>query len=643
MLETHLCTNSRIGDTIMYLFKNSSGCRGTLFLITLVFVLGAPFAAGAADGKREFYNDSNETLILKKGDQEWKIRNKESLRIPVSLGDRFDVVPVKRAGQVTEHRHRPIYINHLEMSRRIVLSPRTPYIEMEQRRGQLSSGLDFEASYSGWDILKFNPMAVVKSYGRQIFEGLQPDTTTWKLEANTIIPLGFRYGGNINYFDGDEQTQEMYSYNSFMESWTAGLNVDVPIPKAKGLSAGLDFGYGESLEDTRSSNHVFIFKHHTAGIYEVSVTPEDAYLTAGFTGAVMRVNNLDDARKFVKTYGSHYAESVKYGATRSAWAAVEEEKYLEAKETNLNLAVSFKKGSDGTEKTSAVKKGDITTTKKSGSAAPKTDASGKIGFQRNTKNREEEILSDSKNRFHAYGGKGRLVGGALDVDDGNAVAVRADLKTIHNLITPQVFKNEKTEEDLGPKRDLIKQAVEEHLEKVRFLPEKKNVRGFRYRIQKIEFETDVDDASHEFKGELSAQFTMDGQSERFVLWTTKDQWNSKARREFTMPMGKWQIIEQAPHTSDSFSPIQLDLVGQIIDNDGEINVDCPTPGAWCDDPIKLLPNQSQRIDEIKGVTDFDFKMEHFASYAERMTLNVKVRVMPLPRPGNRLANSKVYR
>lgn len=630
---------SKVFSRLISSFAMSMG-----ILMILKFVYVAP-ASAADPGLREFYNDSTiVTLTLRKRStppQETTLLPLESKKLPVSLGDVFDVVT---AGP---EKASPIFINHLDLSYPIVILPEEPYREIDPRGNHVFMGRDLATAYFGFDLRKFNSRDIVSSTGSgRIFRGLQPETTEYELLAAGYVPRGCGYGDR-NRSQGEDSYEKIFTHDAFMKTWDIGISGDIPLGTSP-ASLGLNFAYGETETRTATTNSVYIVNHKKDIRYFVNCDPlgengipndVTPLFTQGFVRGVQRVRDAASANSFVNRFGTHYPAEVNYGGHRSSWVIIEESDYYEGLEQRVDFAAEVKVAA-GSQKVAVAKPpnssnpfddGSTTTTTSNNQTSP--GGSGGLNFSQVQKKEARDLLQKSKSHFWAAGGEGALVG-AWNVPSESAIPVSVVLKRIDKLVRPELFRSPMTEADLRPKRDLIKAAVDRAEDQIPTIPKPEQKRGFRFRFRKIKFEVDVDDLSHEMKGDITL-ITLTNPPTTITLWSSNGGWVNP-RRAWESP-GKWVEFEQKPEANGNYAPLILLVSAQLLDNDAGTGDTCQDGRPHCDDKISVsLEDLAKQIplDGLDGMKTVNFKMKGFKTHAEKTTLDIEVQIQPMARIGN---------
>lgn len=614
-------------------------------LLSSVFSLPA-IAQQANTGIRQFDNDSVLSAItLRKRSNpsvEIQIGKGGSKKFNVTLGDVFDVV-VDGPEQAP-----PVFINHLRTDYPVVIRPEKPYKDIDPRGQHVFMGRDLATAYFGFDLRTFNSRDIVSSTGsRRIFTGLQPQSTQYEILAGGYIPRGCGYGDR-NTSEGKNSYEKIFTHDAFLKSWDIGVSGDIPLG-AGPASLGLNFAYGETEVSNATNNSVFIVNHKKDVRYFVNCDPLDkagnpnfttATMTPDFVRGVQRVRDSASADAFVSTFGTHYAGEVNYGGHRTSWMTIQETDYYKGLEQKIDFAAEVKVAAS-TQKVAKTTPNSnpfepTTTTTSTDQTSP--GGSGALNFSHVEKQETRDILNKSESYFWAAGGEGALIDN-WNVPADSAVPVSVNLRRIDKLIRPELFRSLLTEAELGPARRLIAQAVDSAIAQVPTIAKPEEKRGFRIRLRSVAFEEDVDDLSHEMKGDIAINLT-GSQPVRKALWSSDDGWVDP-RDQWRTP-GPWFEYVQNGDAQGNYAALTLAISGELIDNDAGTGDTCLSILPHCDDPITFSTSALEqripldKLDEMKNLT---FEMKGFRTHAEKTTLKILVQVQPMTFFGNQLGSS----
>jgi len=451
----------------------------------------------------EFFNSGNKPVKVytssssQLGDLVTEIRPNSRVKVPVNIGDEFEVAVGEDFG-----RHPKIYIT--STSSNVVLFGNGPLKDV-QFLAEKFAILDYQSNQAGIDLTTYNPRNLVNTINKgRIFEMLDiVEGVDYRIVGGgKILKYGFEYA-STNLHEGSNEVTMSYGYSSFAKNWSVnvGGSGTIPIPKTPvSLTPALDFGYKEQESENRSFENSYAFTKEQKSVFTISVNPKQAQLESAFKDAVLNVSDINSANEFVNEYGTHYAKSIHYGGDRSVYVVMTKEEYKKAKGFGINVKgkigasmgkAGTKQGSFGSQQTSQKKTQDGEM------------AEGHFAVEYSEDREEQSALEKAVAKYRIIGGAGGF--DEWTVNEDNAAPVSAQLELIYTLIDPTIFKDKSAPAILAKARGLIETAVTNKIKGMPLLNAPlppPNI--YKIIIEKLEVTQEIDDANKKTKGNFTA-------------------------------------------------------------------------------------------------------------------------------------------
>ncbi len=496
-------------------------------------------------------------------------------KVPVEVGD-FVWAEAKNSNDYKTDR---IFINGARGENEpIYLSPQLSFLDFYGKLGnnnQANRFIGMAYNLYGVDITKYKPRRVIDGFTNgQIFKGIgnekRPSATrSYYLQksSGTILPAGYDYTGADSDQDGSMVTNEYYSENSFKKAWNLSLGGS---GSKNGVKGNVDFSYGEDFEKSNNQSYVYYIKEQTNRDYNITLDLNVVEFNEDFINRVESIKTTEDARRFVKDFGTHYPVSVTYGGRYSQYTSVSKSDYYEAKRKNLNLKAAIGTSSAENDREETSKPNNVIETKTIIPGKSKS-ASGSVGFSLNESQELREILSNSKSRYFAIGGT--ITSGQEWVAAGTKTAIEVELEEITNLIDAKILKSRLKAIDLTGKRELVADEVKKKIDQLKDY-ENRLERAYEMQVVKIRITNHTDDADKRGYGFIRARvsgnnniiplFEVPVKTEGFMAnWEIHFQ----DPNEKSVATRTWHPFFQKADTTGQFSPLTVDFSAKIVDSD----------------------------------------------------------------------------
>jgi hypothetical protein len=542
------------------------------------------------------------------------IDSKDDENFTVNLGDKITV----KTPENSKLSHPPIYINEVN-SKRVRIHPKVPYWGTNYDGRIKKEGLvDFGVSCYGIDLLAYNPMAAVSSFSPgRIFQGLTDGSTDYVPRSGKILVRGFDYTGTNNIGEGENSEQTIIGIDKFQEKW--GLSVKVEdIPIKPGLSGGADLSYSEMKKHSLKTTDIFFTTNQEKNVYSIPlVDEEEVTLTDGFIEDVEDLEDMNDAKNFIKRYGTHYCKNVTYGGHYNSYVVISESDYYSAESKDLNIGLSVKKSKPGTQ-TQVIKSPD--TLEISGSPKSSSGGSGGINFAYSQDKEVRDILNNSINKYYFVGGNGNFNNWVVNED--NAVAIDVEPAYLWRLLYPGIMKTAMQEKDLAPKRELLKKAIDIHLKDLKEINRRPNSRAFKFKLHEIKVLDHSDDANRKVKGKLVAHINGLNKAHSIPLWERAEFTDDIKGDLFYLENRNWYTVKQESDMKGNFKPLTISFSGEITEQDDVV-------GSSDDDIMKIDGSAVFELENTRDLQSYKFKLKHnILSGTQRFVVEVTIRAVP---------------
>ena len=507
-----------------------------------------------------------------------EIRPQSTVKIPVSIGDEFEVIVVDN-GKEKEGYQPKIYIT--DVDERIFLYGNVPMSDFAGKSGFALRTVDYTANLIGVNEVKINYNNLINSLNsRQIFEPLdEVSGADYTTSTGRLMKFGFDFSATGEKI-GEFKSHMSYGYSSFAKGWSIGLAGKAPAGESGWDLAG-DFAYGEKESETKNQRNIYTYSREQSSQYTVRVDKYKARLHPEFKQAVRTVKTAEDVkRKIIDVYGTHFITTMVYGGERSAYVRMTSDEYTKAKSLNLNIkgsvtqALSKQTDKDVTKSAGDVGKDKWESTNEKGTETTKGGygGSGSIGYEEGSQ--VASVLSNSKSQYRMLGGNGGF--NDWSISEASSVPIGVNMQKIYELVEPGCFKDNTPADLLAEKKELIKQAVEDYLKDN--MPEGKQSgiktpapRVYEITLTKMEVVEEVDDANKKTRGTVTLAALDNSQQQ------LKNQggnlWNYEGySTDFEFKKGKMvmpntkQYVTQIPVNGD-FGNFYIELTGDIWELD----------------------------------------------------------------------------
>ena len=522
----------------------------------------------------EFYNSGNKPVEIytstgtQLGELVTEIRPNSRVKIPVNIGDEFEVGINKEIGK-----HPKIFIT--STSENINLFGNGPLKDV-QFLAEKFSILDYQSNQAGIDLTKYNPRDLVNTINKgRIFQILDiAEGIDYRIVGDgKIMKYGFEYA-SANHHEGTNEVSMSYGYSSFSKNWSLNVGGSGSIPvKSASVNPAMDFGYSESESEDRSYENTYAFSREQKSIFTITVDPKKAQLDEEFKDAVRNVTDREAAKEFVEQYGTHYPKLVYYGGDRSVYVVFNKEQYSKAKSFGIDLKAKV-----------GVSKMQTKSKTYEGFGAPKDKresseiAEGHLGFEYKQGSEEESVFENTVSKYRMIGGSGGFDN--WDVNESNAAPIASEMDMIYTLIEPKIFKDGTDPAFLAKAKSLIKAAVDN---KLRSMPMLKaplpppNV--YSVKIEKMEVIEEIDDANKKTKGSFTAAIHRDDNGNltrignNYTLWSITDYSLDFKFTKGTIiyPRPKpFTFTQFADSSTGKFPSLVLNVVGTVQEKDDNV-------------------------------------------------------------------------
>lgn len=137
----------------------------------------------------------------------------------------------------------------------------------------------------------------------------------------------------------DTNTVSLSSSYDFKSFTKTGGSVSASDPTGDLYSASLSASYEQTRQATQSNNQVVTYASYTVNSYHLKVGEDDDApdLSAGLMKAVNQLSQGSDYRKFVETFGTHYASNILFGGQAHQRIVLQEQDYSSFLEEGLDV------------------------------------------------------------------------------------------------------------------------------------------------------------------------------------------------------------------------------------------------------------------------------------------------------------------
>ncbi len=583
-------------------------------LIVTTISLVISFESMAQSMTKTFTNSGEVPLeLFKDNNLIGTIPHSDEISLSVNLGDK---ITVKAANP--DLIHPPIYINEVS-NKKIRIYPKKPYKNFDARVKK--EGLvDFQLNLYGIDLKKYNPMVAVGSFNSgRIFQGLSDKSFDYEPSAGKMVVKGFTYTGTNLIGEGENSEEMIVGIDNFQQQWKIGVGLDdIPIPKTP-ATVGLDFSYSEMKQHNLKTTDIFFSANQELNAYNIALSDiDDVRLYEGFIDDVedLDPNSNSELKAFIEKYGTHYPKNVVYGGHYNSYVVISESDYYTAEKKNIDIAASVKISSPGKQVTTFTKTGKEV----SGSPESSSGGSGGINFSHETKKEAQDILNRSINKYYFVGGNGNFDNWQVTPDD--AVAIDVEPAYLWRLLYPSIMKTKMTEQDLAPKRNALKAAIDTYLAGMKEIVKTPKSRAFKFKLQEIKVLDHSDDLNRSVKGNITAAVAGLAQAKSIALWNRPEFSKDIQGDFFKLDNRDWHTIKQEADLNGNFKPLQISFSGSITEKDD-------LPGEWDDDVMTMQGSPVLDMSNVNGMKDFKFQLKHsIAGGTQRFTVEATVRAIP---------------
>jgi len=504
-----------------------------------------------------------------------------------------------------------IYINGSEnqssrpLENIVQLDPKITFKDITENMkqdGKLERYYDIEPNFYGVDAHKFNARDVTMAFRIEnpIFQDVSEQSVTYHRKAGKIMPKGFKTSPAAVTNTGKSNVQKYVGTRDFSNKWNAGLSASFPVSQDGSVMAKPSIGYGESnISKSRTENAYYLVEKE-GQITDVLLNKENVFFHPEFIDGLEGIlinapnNKAEEAIHFIKTYGTHYAKKVTYGGMYSQYTVVTKSDYLKSQTKSLDLKLGVSKMSPGKQTTRKI--GDDEASESLTTGSPESSEAGSVegSFALVDKKETRDILTNSKTYYRAVGGT--ISGGNYTVDESDQTPIKVELIPITELIDAKILKSRLTVDQVVEIKKLLTVALTANLDTLPSPSFDDATRTISFQLEEILIREHRDDPNKGMDGTITAfvngkniisyqdQPSIGGVATLFsVSEAEAHQGINKDNQVFPVGVDRdpatrtWHHITQRAEPDGTFTPLTLQVIGNLRDHDNLSEWDNASP------------------------------------------------------------------